>query len=159
MMKIISILLFLSTTLSVFGQHIIPTTKMDHQSFPTNINEGNFKNLEKYNGEIVAYDGIIERIENSRNNTPFYKLQISESNYLWTVLMFNNDKNKIGDKVRVVGYLKLTESNESEKKYLEGKFMVIVFGLVDFNNSDFLFLGGAEQQKQEWIDGKIPSAK
>jgi|GEM_PF-6451565 len=73
--------------------------------------------------------------------------------------MFKNEANKIGDKVRVVGYLSPNEPNEDEKKYLDGKYMVIAFGLVDFTNSNFLFLGGAAQQKQEWIDGKIPSAK
>ena len=159
MIKIISILLFISTTLNVFGQNTPPKTKTDNKSFPTNINEGNCKNLKKFDGKIVAYDGIIERIENSRNNTPFYKLQISETNYLWTVLMFNNDENIVGDKVRVVGYLRPAGSNESEKTYLDGKFMVIAFGLIDFKNSNFLFLGGAGQQKQEWIEGKIPSAK
>jgi len=32
-------------------------------------------------------------------------------------------------------------------------------GLVDFKNSNFLFLSGAEIQKKEWIEGKIPSSK
>ena len=73
--------------------------------------------------------------------------------------MFKNEANKIGNKVRVVGYLRTNEPNEDEEKYLGGKYMVIAFGLIDFNNSNFLFSGGAGQQKQEWIDGKIPSAK
>ena len=75
--------------------------------------------------------------------------------------MFKNDTNKIGDTIRVVGYLRPTpnEPNEIEKKYLDGIYMVIAFGLVDFKNSNFLFLGSAVQQKQEWIDGKIPSSK
>ena len=73
--------------------------------------------------------------------------------------MFKNEANKIGDKIRVVGYLKPTEPNEIEKEYLVGKYIVIAFGLIDFENSNFLFLSGARQQKQEWIDGKIPSSK
>ena len=77
--------------------------------------------------------------------------------------MFNNKVNKIGDTIRVVGYLRPTptptEMNEIEKVYLDGKYMVIAFGLIDLTKNNFLFLEGAKEQKQEWIDGKIPSSK
>ena len=159
MKKTLTILLLTFSVLNLFGQNNSPPTKANEKSFPTNIQEGSIKELKKFDGKVVAFNGIIEKIENSRNNTPFYKLKISDNNFLWTVLMFKNDSNKIGDEVRVVGYLGPAEPNETEKKYLEGKFMVIAFGLIDFVNSNFLFLGSAGQQKQEWIDGKIPSSK
>lgn len=159
MRTLLSILLLTLSVTNLLGQSNSPTTKSTDKSFPTNIKEGSEKELNKFDGKVVAFDGTIEKIENSRNNTPFYKLKIAADHYLWTVLMFKNEANKIGDKVRVVGYLRPNEPNEDEKKYLDGKYMVIAFGLIDFNNSNFLFLGGAGQQKQEWIDGKIPSAK
>jgi hypothetical protein len=159
MKTIFSILILTLSFVNLFGQNTQPTTKANGKSFPTNLYEGNFKQLKKFNGQIVAFDGIIEQIENSRNNTPFYKLKIGENNYLWTVLMFKNDKNITGDKIRVVGYLRLSETNETEKKYIDGKYMVISFGLIDIKNSNFLFISGAEIQKQEWLDGKIPSSK
>lgn len=159
MKKILSILIFTISFVHLFGQNAEPVTKANEKSFPTNLNEENFKKLKKVNGQIVAFDGIIEQIENSRNNTPFYKLKIGENNYLWTVLMFKNEKNVVGDKIRVLGYLRPSEPNEAEKKYLEGKYMVLSFGLVDIKNSNFLFISGAEIQKQEWIEGKIPSSK
>jgi len=159
MKTILSILIFSLSFLSLFGQDTKPTTKATEKSFPTNLNEENFKKLKKFNGKIIAFDGLIEGIENSRNNTPFYKLKIGENNYLWTALMFKNDKNIIGDKIRVVGYLIPSDPNEIERKYLDGKYMVLSFGLVDIKSSNFLFISGAEIQKQEWIEGKIPSAK
>jgi len=159
MKKIISILLVAFSVLNLFGQNNSPSTKANDKSFPTNVRKGSINELKKFDGEVIAYDGTIEKIENSRNNTPFYKIRISDNNYLWTALMFENDVNKIGDKIRVVGYLRPAEPNNKEKIYLDTKYMVIAFGLVDFKNSNFLFLGGAGQQKQEWIDGKIPSSK
>jgi len=149
----------LFTSINLIAQNNVENTKANEKSFPTNLSADNFDKLEKFDGEIIAYDGIIDKIENSRNNTPFYKLKIGEKNYLWTVLMFKNDKNIIGDKVRVVGYLRPSEPNETEKKYLDGKYMLLTMGLVDFKNSNFLFLSGAEIQKKEWIEGKIPSSK
>lgn len=157
-MKTLFLIIILSCT-NLFGQNTVSSTKANEKSFPTNLNEENFKELKKFNGQIVAFDGIIEQIENSRNNTPFYKLKIGENNYLWTFLMFKNIKNVIGDQIRVVGYLTPSTPNETEKKYLEGKYIVISFGLVDFKNLDFLFISGAETQKQEWVEGKIPSSK
>ena len=73
--------------------------------------------------------------------------------------MFKNEKYILGDKIREVGYLRPSDLNETEKKYLDGKYMVLSFGLVDIKNSDFLFISGAKTQKQEWFDGKIPSSK
>ena len=159
MKKIVSILIFAISFSNLFGQNIESTTIPTEKSFPTNLNDGNFKKLKKFNGQIVAFDGTIEQIENSRNNTPFYKLKIGENNYLWTALMFKNDKSIIGDKIRVVGYLRLSDPNETERKYLDGKYMVLSLGLVDIKNSNFLFLSGANKQKQEWLDGKIPSSR
>ena len=158
MRTLLSILLLTLSVTTLLGQSNSSTIKPTKKSFPTNIQEGNEKELNKFDGKVVAFNGTIEKIENSRNNTPFYRLKITDDNYLWTVLMFNNEANKIGDKVRVVGYLRPNEPNENENKYLDGKYMVIAFGLIDFTNSNFLFLGGAGQQKQEWIEGKIPSA-
>jgi hypothetical protein len=151
---LISILLLTFSVSTVLGQS---NTNINDKSFPTNIQIGSIEELKTFDGKIIAYDGSIEKIENSRNNTPFYKLKITADNYLWTVLMFNNEANKVGDKVRIVGYLIPAEPNESEKKYLDTKYMVIAFGLLDFESSNLLMTEG--KQKQEWINGKIPSPK
>lgn len=163
MKKLIGTLIILLFFNQSFGQTDLTITNANEKSFPTNLDTNNFNKLKSFEGKIVAFDGLIERIEISRNNTPFYKLRIDDKNYLWTVLMFSNDTNNIGDTVRVVGYLSTIPNNsefeKNEGKYLDGEYMVISFGLVDFKNSNFLFLEGANIQKQEWIDGKIPSSK
>ena len=133
-------------------------TKVTPKSFPTNFISSDFENLNKINGNIIAFDGTIKLEELSRNNTPFYYLELEEGKSIWTTLMFKNEKNKIGDKIRVVGYLTKIKDLRPEETYLKDeKFMVIAFGLVDFEYENFLFLGGADLQKKEWIDGKIPT--
>ncbi|WP_276373729.1 hypothetical protein [Chryseolinea sp. H1M3-3] len=154
---LLSILLLISTASTLLGQSNAPTTKVNPKSFPTNIHIGSVEELNKFDGKIIAFDGMIEKIENSRNNTPFYKLKISADNHLWTVLVFKNESNEVGDKVRIVGYLIPSEPNEVEKQYLDTKYMVIAFGLLDFENSNLLMAEG--KQKQEWMEGKIPSSK
>lgn len=129
------------------------------ESYPTNFNSEMINEIPNLNGNIVAYDGIISQIEKSKNKTPFYKLDLGNGAEVWTLLMFNNKESKVGDTIRVVGYVtEASKANDKEKKYLgNSKHIVIAFGLIDFKNSNFLFLGGADSQKQEWIDGKIPS--
>jgi hypothetical protein len=166
MKKILIINLFLAALLACTGpdlhaQNNLSKLKTSEKSFPTNLSKGDFHKLKAFEGKVVAFDGIIEKIENSRNNTPLYKLKLDSSNYLWTVLMFKNNVNKIGDQVRVVGYLTLNEPNETEKNFLDGTYIVIAFGLVDFKNENLFFLDRATAgvQKTEWINGKIPSSK
>ncbi len=159
MHKLFFIFFFIISSITLFGQNSLQATKATEKSFPTNLSSENIKTLKEFEGKIVAFDGTIEKIENSRNNTPFYNLKISDNAHLWTIFMFKNETNKIGDTIRVVGYLNRIEPNENEKKFLDGDYMAIAFGLVDFKNLNFLFLSSARRQKQEWIDGKIPSSK
>jgi len=133
-------------------------TKVTPKSFPTNFSSSDLENLKKLNGEIIAFDGIIRQHKLSRNNTPVYFLELDENRNIWTTLMFNNEANKIGDTIRVVGYLTKIKDKKPKENYFDNeKYMVIAFGLVDFGNEKYLFLGGADSQKKEWTDGKIPT--
>ncbi|WP_327019019.1 hypothetical protein [Croceibacter atlanticus] len=153
-MRTFSILIF---TLFVFSV-ATAQTKATLKSFPTNFSTSEYENLKKWNGKIIAFDGIIRQEKISRNNTPFYLLELGENKSIWTTLMFKNKANKTGDSIRVVGYLTKIKDKRPEESYLDDEnFMVIAFGLVDFKNENFLFLGGAQIQKKEWIDGKIPT--
>ncbi|NQX85122.1 MAG: hypothetical protein HRT67_04355 [Flavobacteriaceae bacterium] len=142
----------------ILTSYVSAQTKVTTESFPTNFSTSDFENLKKLNGDIIAFDGTIKKEMLSRNNTPFYYLELGEEKGIWTTLMFKNDKNEIGDQIRVVGYLNKVKDLRPEENYLNGeKFMVIAFGLVDFKTENFLFLGGADIQKKEWIEGKIPT--
>jgi hypothetical protein len=153
-MKVLRILI-LSIILTSYAS---AQTKVTPNSFPINFFSSDFENLKKLNGDIIAFDGKIKQEKLSRNNTPFYYLELREGKGIWTTLMFKNEKNEIDDQIRVVGYLTKIKDLRPNENYLKGeKFMVIAFGLVDFKNDNFLFLGGADIQKKEWIDGKIPT--
>lgn len=51
-------------------------------AFPTNMDTLLFNKLKNYNGEILAFDGQIKAIQNSRNNTPSYKLDLGNNKIL-----------------------------------------------------------------------------
>ena len=156
MNKIIIFCVLLFAVVTLLGQAPLRTITATKNSFPTNFNQDDLLRITQFEGKTIAFEGIIDQIENSRNNTPFYKIKLGEDGYLWTVLMFDNEKSKIGDMIRVIGYLRQTnDKNEAEKRYLDGDYMVIASGIVDFKNAHFQFLGGADQQRDAWLDGKI----
>ena len=154
-MKINLILVILIFTVSLsYGQ----STKVTKNSFPTNFDQSKFKKIKEFVSKTIAYDGEILEIRNSRNNTPSYKLDLGNHKYLWTVLMFKNEDNIVGDKVRVVGYLNdVDQKNVNEEYLLEEKYMVLALGLVDFEKENFLFVSAGYKQKQQWINGEIPN--
>lgn len=133
-------------------------TKTNDLSFPTNLSETNFDDISIFIKKVVAFDAVIENIENNRDNTPIYKLKIAENKYLWTALMFRNETNFIGDTIRVVGYLRKSKPRKSAKQFIDTEFVVLCFGLMDIASQKLLFINGAESQREEWISGKIPSS-
>ncbi|WP_298538076.1 hypothetical protein [uncultured Algibacter sp.] len=154
-MKNTLILVFLICS---FGLSSAQTTKVTEKSFPTNFDQSKLKKIKKFENKTIAFDGKILEVKNSRNNTPFYKLELGDNKYLWTVLMFKNESNIIGDKIRVVGYLNKIDQNDAKEEYLkEEKHMVIALGLVDFEKENFLFVNAGYKQKEQWIKGEIPS--
>jgi hypothetical protein len=128
-------------------------------SFPTNLDSSNFKKIKGRRKQTIAFEGIIIDVQRSYNNTPYYKIRLDTKNFIWTLMMYQNDVTTIGNKVRVLGYLDRIDKSNEKESYVEGKYMIIGFGLVDFENKLYLFLKGADNQKNEWLHGKIPSAK
>lgn len=156
MKKLLLLTLLIFSAINLFSQDQSRTVTATKKSFPVNFNQDQFLTLSQFDGKVIAFDGIIEDIKNSRHNTPFYKIRLGEDEYLWTVLMVGNEKNKIGDTIRVLGKLRqTTDANQEEKEYLDGDYMVIASGLVDFKNAHFLFFDGADHQKNAWLDGRI----
>lgn len=152
-------LFYISIIALLLSSCSVAQTKVTKQSFPTNFTNLDFKDLDVRNGNIIAFDGKIVQVKNSRNNTPFYLLELNEGKKIWTVLLFKHRSNiLIGDKIRVVGYLSKIEDRRPEEDYLiKEKYMVMGMGLVQFKKEIFLFLDGADIQRKEWIDGQIPT--
>ena len=135
----------------------ISFSQVTDKSFPTNFDEKSLKKAEKLIGEIIAYDGVIKEIKTSRNNTPFYKIDLGNNEILWTVLMFENSENKVGDKIRLIGYLNKIETVQENENYLEGyDYMVISLGLVDLEKGNYFFTGAGSKQKEQWLNDQIP---
>ncbi len=128
-------------------------------AFPTNFSDKDINKLNKWNGKIVAFDGEVIRLEKSKRNTPYYELRLN-NNKIWIVSMINSGFEKIGNKVRVVGYLvEIDKSdNKFERQYHNNDYHVLVFGVVDLKTKQLSYFPGSEAQMKQWINGQIPTS-
>ena len=125
-------------------------------SFPTNFSGKDIKKIKRWEGRVIAFDAEIGRVEKSRRNTPYYQVSLG-SKTLWVASMIDSGYERVGNKVRVVGYSMLISKDEYERKFHNDDFHVLVFGLVDLTSKQLAYFPGSEQQMKEWMNGKIPS--
>ena len=127
---------------------------LNKSSYPTNFNESDFENISDFNQKILSFDLEIIRVENSSKNTPYYYGKIGNSK-IWIFSMINSEFIKVGNKVRVVGYLISTDEIPSDIN--SDKFHLLSFGVLNLKNKKLDYFPGSELQMKEWKEGKIPS--
>lgn len=132
-------------------------------AFPINFNKDDLKNakvnLGKWDSKIVAFDADIVRLEKSRRNTPYYQAHIGDES-AWVISMIDSDFEKVGNKVRLVGYLIPLDKKEDkyEQQFHQDNFHILVFGIINLKTKQLSYFPGAEQQMKEWMNGQIPSS-
>ena len=139
MKRIIISLLILTCHLSAYSQTLedIIEPAADKQSkkiekpyptnsYPINFGESDLKDIAAYNGEILSFDVEVIQVEKSRKDTPFYKGKIGNDS-IWIFSMINSKSIKVGNKLRVVGYLVPTD--ELDKKINSDQFQLLSFGV------------------------------
>ena len=127
---------------------------ISENSYPTNFKESDFVNLSDFNQKILSFNITIIRVENSPKNTPYYQGKIGNES-IWIFSMLNSKFIKVGNKVRVVGYLISTEEIKSDIN--TDKFQLLSFGVLNLKNKKLNYFPGSEMQMKEWKEGKIPS--
>lgn len=132
--------------------------KYPDSAFPINFNESNFKNLNFWNGKIVALQGKVLQVEESRNKTPYSKLRVGDQE-IWAISMIDSGFEEIGADLKILGYLIPIEKTEYERKFNSGDFHILALGIVDLKTNELAYFPGSVNQIKQWIDGEIPIAK
>ncbi|SHM82759.1 hypothetical protein [Polaribacter sp. KT 15] len=129
------------------------------KSFPINFTEKKWKKIKRWKNEIIALEGEVIEIRESRQKTPYSKLKIGEKE-IWVISMIDSKFEKVGNKLRVVGYLFEIAENDSqfERKIHNEKYHILAFGILNTKNKKLAYFPGSENQIKEWINGKIPTS-
>lgn len=131
------------------------------QQFPTNFDADSLKtaktNIDKWNGKLIATQCAIKEVKNGPKKKPYYKCYIDENNFIWVgSLMNDNQRLKIDETVRILGYFsKIEENDKISLKYNQEKYHLLSFATLNLTNKKAYHLPRTEIQFKEWQNGII----
>lgn len=128
----------------------------DHsvQSCPVNFGSSDVDDLEDKDEEIIAFEGVVTKMSEF-NNKPFYQIQLGDDKSLWVASLVDSKIEKVGNKLRVLGYV----SRQIKDKSKKSTYQIIALAVVDMSTKELAMLPGAHSQIQEWINGEVPKSK
>lgn len=137
---------------------IEPAASKTEKAFPINFNENDYNNIKKWKNKIIALEGKVVQLETSNKKTPYIKLKIG-SEKIWVISMIDYDFKKVGNSLKILGYLIPLEKNAYERKFNQDKYQILAFGILDLKTKELAYFPGSEIQMKEWKNGKIPSSE
>ncbi|MEI6823395.1 MAG: hypothetical protein WCL51_15805 [Bacteroidota bacterium] len=148
----LSIYLFISFNYSSYGQKACPTN-LDNLT----IKEIE-KNIDKWEGKIVAFDAIVSEIQVGHVEKPFYKVTVGDE-FLWIAAPGESKYIKIGRLHRILGVISKVHDDKINQKYNTKKFFILSIGFFDMETKQGSFFPDAKKQYDEWIKGKMPDSE
>lgn len=129
--------------------------------YPINFTTKDFKkakrNLDSYNGKIIAFDGKILEVKSLGQNKPYLKVELENGKTIWVGSMVNSQFDKVGNSIRFLGYFLIVKKGEIE--FNNSGFHILAFGEIDMKTKQLAFMPGSESQIKEWGQGQIPNGK
>ena len=145
---------------TVINEYVKPKSK--ENNYPTNFNQKTFveasKDLSSWNGKTISFDAEIIKINKSNPSKPFLKVKLANDQIIWVGDMTNSNFEIVGNRVRFLGYLNLSDKSNNEE-FNELDFVVISFASLELNSNKVAFYPGSEKQVYVWANGEIPKSK
>lgn len=126
---------------------------------PTNFESKDLEKIEEFDGEIVAFNGLVTEVHSSYNDKPYYQVKLEGGETIWIASLLKSGYEIEGKILRLLGYVSKVEDDEIAKKYNQTAYHVLVFCVVELDSKQIAMLPGSELQVKEWISGRIPKAK
>ena len=83
-------------------------SSINESSYPTNFTTKELKeakrNLDSYDGKIIAFDGKIVEVKSLGENKPYLKVELENGETVWIGSMVNSQFDKVGNSIRFLGY-------------------------------------------------------
>lgn len=112
--------------------------------------------LKKWNGEIIACDVEVIQVEKGYVDKPYYKVKLENGGQFWVGGLVTSGYEKIGAKLRLLGYFSLVEKDDIGKKFNKDGFHILAFVVIDLATKQMAMLPGSDIQVKEWMNGKVP---
>ncbi len=127
-----------------FGNKQLETAKLD---------------TKKWNGEIVACDIEVIQVEKGYLDKPYYKVRFEDGGQCWVGGLVTSGFEKVGSKLRILGYFSLLEKDDIGNKFNIDGFHILAFVVINLATKQMAMLPGSDKQVKEWMNGTVPVAQ
>lgn len=145
-----TIILLLFSLMNSKAQNVCPV------NFENQHLENAKKDIDKWNGEIVACDVEVIQIEKGYQDKPYCKVKLEGGGQFWVGFLIKSGYEKVGVKLRILGYFSKIEKDTLANKFNKDKFHVLAFVVIDLATKQMAMLPGSDKQVKEWINGNVP---
>jgi len=126
---------------------------------PTNFESKDLKKMGKWNGEIVAFNGLVTKVNIAHNDKPYYQVKLEGGKTIWVASLVKSGYEKEGAILRLLGYASEVGNDEVAKKYNDSDFHILAFCVIEIDSKQMAMMPGSELQVKEWMNGTIPKGE
>jgi len=126
---------------------------------PTNFESKDLKKMGKWNGEIVAFNGLVTKVNIAHNDKPYYQVKLEGGKTIWVASLVKSGYEKEGAILRLLGYVSEVGNDEVAKKYNDSDFHILAFCVIEIDSKQMAMMPGSELQVKEWMNGTIPKGE
>jgi hypothetical protein len=136
-----------------------PAANSNKEPCPTNFTGKNLKKIEKLDGEIIAFNGLVTEGHTAHNDKPYYQVKLEGGNTIWIASLVNSGYEKEGKIIRLLGYVSEVGNDEVAKQYNQTDYHILAFCVIDMDSKQIAMMPGSENQVKEWMNGTIPKGE
>ncbi|MFC6999964.1 hypothetical protein [Rufibacter roseus] len=144
---------------SELNNSVEPAAKSSAIPCPTNFTGIDAGKLNKLNGEIVAFNGLVSKVYSAHNDKPYYEVKLEGGNTIWIASLVTSGYEVKGNILRILGYVAKVENDGIAAKYNKSNYHILAFCIIDMKTKQMAMLPGVELQVKQWIAGEIPTAE
>lgn len=132
------------------------------QTCPANFDGKSFEviktEVQKHQGETVAFDGEVVAIMKGYNDIPYFSIKLENGDMLWIASMVSDKYVVKGATLRLLGYIEMVESDdEIARKYNMAGYHIRVFAILDHVTKQIQMSNAFHAEVKLWLSGKIPA--
>ncbi len=125
-------------------------------SCPTNFSGKHLRKINKLEGEIIAFNGLVTEVHSAYKDKPYYKVKLEGGNTIWVASLVKSGFEKEGKIIRLLGYVSKVGDDMIVREYNKTDYHVLAFCVIDLESKQMSMLPGSEIQVKEWMNGIIP---
>ncbi|MGL1889399.1 MAG: hypothetical protein OCD76_22985 [Reichenbachiella sp.] len=117
------------------------------------------KNLDKWNGQIVAFNAMVEEVQKGYQDKPYYSVKLEGGGQIWIASLVTSGYETKGSILKILGYVGKTGNDELAVKYNKSGFHVLALSVIDMTTKQLSMVPGSELQVKDWMNGQIPKGE